>query len=187
LVFDRFVPIHSCAGYDFSRGHNPDATGTGITFSGKLIEGAAGIPGVLEEIDALPLTDDWELQKDAVYKRAALNYIRSHPWQTVKVTFMKFVYFWGIDITYPLARHPLYWMSWAAVLFLAIVGVVRAVKRKIKASLLYLYLIFYTAIEMIAFVLPRHRLFIEPFVLIFASYGLYTFYKQLKIKRGATI
>lgn len=178
LVFDRFLPIQSCSGYDFSRGHNPLATGTGITFSGEMIEGAAGIPGVLEEIEALPLTGDWEVQKDAVYKRAAIKYVQSHPWRTVKVTFMKFVYFWGIDVTYPLARHPLYWMPWTVVLALFIVGLLRTIKRKIEASLLYLYLLFYTALEMMFFVLPRHRLFIEPLVLVFTSYGLYSIFKR---------
>ena len=180
LVFHRLVPVHSCTGFDFSRGHNPDATGTGMSFSGEPIEGASGIPGVLEEIEALPLTDDWEVKMDAIYLKAALKYISLHPFQTVKVTLMKFFYFWGIDITYPLARHPLYWVSWIFAFFLAIVGIIRAVKGKIKASLLYLYLVFYTGIEMIFFVLPRHRLFIEPFVLVFSAYGIYYLWRIWK-------
>jgi len=173
LVFHKVVPVHSCSGYDFSRGHNPDATGTGMSYSGKPIEGASGIPGVLEAIESLPPTSDWEVKKDDIYLKAALGHIATHPWKTVKMTLIKFFYFWGIDITYPLARHPLYWASWIVAFSLAILGLIRAFKERIRASLFYLYFGFYTGIEMMFFVLPRHRMFIEPFVLVFSAYGLY--------------
>jgi hypothetical protein len=172
LVFDAFVPIQSAAGYNFSRGHNPDATGSGRTFAGEGIDAASGMPDVQAQVRALPPSDDWEVRRDSIYMWAAWGYLLSHPWETAKVTLMKFLFFIGMDVTHPESNSPIYWFPWFVIFPLAFIGIIRAVKQSIDISLFVAYLVFYTAIEMAFFVIPRHRLFIVPIVILFAAYGI---------------
>jgi hypothetical protein len=173
LVFDAFVPVQSAAGYNFSRGHNPDATGSGRTFAGEGIDAASGMPDVQAQVRALPPSDDWEVRRDSIYMRAAWGYILSHPWETAKVTLMKFLFFVGMDVTHPESSSPLYWLPWAVILPLFVLGLIRGIKQRVDISLFVAYLVFYTLIEMAFFVIPRHRLFIVPLVILLSAYGIY--------------
>jgi hypothetical protein len=78
-----------------------------------------------------------------------------------------------MDVTHPESSSPLYWLPWLLILPSALFGFIQTIKRRKNVSLFIAYIVFYTFIEMAFFVIPRHRLFIVPFMIVFAAYGIY--------------
>jgi 4-amino-4-deoxy-L-arabinose transferase-like glycosyltransferase len=173
-AFGRPVPITIVSGLALWEGHNPEATGTRSDYTAPPVEVPADL---LAQIDALPATRDYELRRDDLFMRTALDAIRDNPLRSAALGLRKFVfywgYYWGIDFTYPGAKSPLYWLPWFLLLPWFVVGVALTVRRFAQYSLFYIYFVLATAMATTFFVIPRYRLFILPLVILFAVHGAY--------------
>ncbi len=178
-VFQRFVPLTSLGGLNLWRGHNEEAIGTGRTREGKCL---FSNPDILQELLRLPYSQDLEITRDEIYLHSAISFMKDNPIRSfVVLPIRKFLYYWLLDITDPLAKHPLYWVPWFVVLPFFIIGIFYSLADYDKYLIFYIYFVVATGISMIFFVLPRYRLFIEPFIILFAAYGFFEILKRLKL------
>jgi hypothetical protein len=101
----------------------------------------------------------------------AIRFMRQNPQRSLELALRKFVFYWGMDITHPKARNPLYWGSWAVVFPLFLIGLLESRHQWQRYTLFHLYFALETTTAMVFFVLARYRVFVEPFVLLFAAEG----------------
>ena len=181
LVFNKLIPVTTVGGYALWRGHNPQASGGAD--SGHIP------PCIVEEINNLLPTKDFEVKRDNIFLRKAISFIKTNPGENILLTFKKFIFFWTIDPTYGPdiaslsgrkggSKHPLYIIPWLTILPFFIIGLVSTRYQPKKYSLFYLYFTLSTVVAMVFFVLPRYRLFIEPFIIIFATHGVMICYDR---------
>lgn len=168
LVLGRPL-LTTTSGYNLWRGQGELATGSPRTWQGESINATPAIEAALA---ALTWSPAYERQRDAIYRRAAWDYLIDHPWQPLRLAPIKLV-FWGVaDWTHPRARHPLYWGPAVMTLGLAGVGVWLAGRRRLVLwPLLLVWPAGYLTLTLIFFALPRYRLYAEPCLLLLAAYG----------------
>lgn len=171
-VFGRPTPLTVSVGINLWEGHNPQASGTRSEYVNP--PGVIPLP-IIAAIAALPLTRDYEVKIDSLFARAALAAIREDPWRSVRLALRKFMfywgYYWGIDLTYPAARSPAYWLPWFLLLPGFAIGLVATRRDPRRYALLYIHLGLSTLIVMVFFVIPRYNLFVLPIVIPFAVHG----------------
>ncbi len=180
-VFQRLVPVRAWGGFNLWRGQNEFTTGSGYApVPGGLIWDT---PEIRAQKAALPVSQDWEARVDDIYLAEALTFMREHPARSLALVPHKLFYYWIVDLNHPQSRHPLYWLPWAVYGPLFVLGVVLSLGRRPRPWLLYLYIITGSVLVSIFFVLPRYRLFIEPFIVAFAAHGLWRMLSFLRDRR----
>ncbi|MBI1807860.1 MAG: glycosyltransferase family 39 protein [Ignavibacteria bacterium] len=177
LVFDRIVPITTSFGFNFWRGHNPIASGSGREMSGEGIWGS-------EEIDRklIPLSPSthYEIERDRVFLDEALIFARSHPKEEIILAGKKLLFLWGLDLTHPKARSLPYLLSWGVMLCLFCFGLYHAIGKGYNLSLLVMYYGCMILIVLIFFVLPRYQIILSYGMVPVAALGLSMAWNQLK-------
>jgi hypothetical protein len=168
LAFGKFVLVTTTNGLNLWIGHNHNAKGS------DRASYAAGIPAtILEELDRVPLDRDFEIGCDDVLKHAAIDFIRTHPWEEVKLALRKLFIFFFFDPDHPKGRQPVYWIPSVLLTLLALYGaVLRGRKLLAEDITLVISVLFAVAIGVAVFVLPRYKIVIDPFLMIFAANGL---------------
>jgi len=167
-VFGRVTPLTLSGGLSLWEGQNANATGTRSEYTDPKVR----VPAELEaQLKALPITRDYEVERDRVFMRAALASIRRDPLAVLSRAGKKFVfywaYYWGIEFTYPGATSVFYWLPWFLLLPLFVTGLWQTRHDFRKYLLFYIYFFMGTTTAMVFFVIPRYRLFILPFVFPF--------------------
>ena len=175
IVFGRFIPMSTSSGIHLWRGNNPNATGTLRTSSGEIV--LYKDVKFLEELYKLD-----ELGQAQLFQKAALTYMREHPWRTFQLFLKKFYYFWWFSpqsgILYPPKWRLLYRGWYSSAILLAILGMecgwrkTACAEQREKLLLLILFLFSISLFQSIFFVEGRHRWTIEPVLLIFSAEGL---------------
>lgn len=113
-----------------------------------------------------------EVEIDKIFYRLAWDYIREHPGAFVRTAGRKFLDFWR---PYPRPRAVGFWPALVAaaaflpVLLLAAWAVVARRRHWRDLSLVYLLILYYTAVHMIFMSVTRYRMPLEPFMLILAG------------------
>lgn len=171
MVSKRFIFIQE-SGEVFWRGNNPGATGTSFSSDGKPI------------VDAIPLSSLHGLSgagQDRLFWREGFRFIRTYPARFIVLTVRKFYYFWWFSpdsgIWYPVIYLTVYKILYAGILLFAAAGVTFALISKIPKvkEFTYLMLIFFITVSVtqsLFYIEGRHRLAIEPLLLIFSAYGI---------------
>lgn len=118
-LFDRFVPVR---------------TGSGASLMEALGPWADGGPG-MDRIVYPPMPDGAdEIERDHVCRTAALDWARSHPIETLRLAWVKFLRTWSITVNAPGYSSPLYtavgWMTVAPLYILAAMGARRLWQRR---------------------------------------------------------
>jgi 4-amino-4-deoxy-L-arabinose transferase-like glycosyltransferase len=164
------------------RGTNPNATGSSYTVDQHTMLEVAP-PDFQARIAAAS-----ESERMAIYRDAALQFAQQHPLDAARLYFVKLKAFWfGSDTTgalYPAYWTPLYQAWFGLVLIFSAVGVwstwrdleARSISVLIIASLLLVALS-----QAVFYVEGRHRLAVEPLLLVLAAVGV----SQLVILRRA--
>jgi 4-amino-4-deoxy-L-arabinose transferase-like glycosyltransferase len=140
-------------------------------------------PEVLErwaKLDPLPDSADYELQLEARYKEEALRFMRENPGAVVRLALVKFVYLWWRDPTHPVSHHPAYYIPWALLLPLFLVGLTQRLGFLLRREPWVLYLFAcQTAICMVFLVQPRYRIFLDPLILTLAAIPMLWIFKAV--------
>jgi hypothetical protein len=166
----HFIPVTTTSGLNLWRGQNERATGTARDLSGKGIWPTGDIR---EEIRKLNPTPDYEVKKDAILRRHALQFMTKNPGKSLGLAIKKFFYFWTVDLTHPIAKNALYLVPSLLLSLGAWLGIFLSVHH-LHAGwvLLYLQVGFLTLVAMIFFVLPRYRIFLDPTLILLAAHGV---------------
>lgn len=173
LTFGRLTSLTGSAGYNLWQGQNAGATG---------IHGGSVSPPVTESehlrqlLASVPTNHLYELHRDDLYMKDALQAMSSDPMRCLSLAAKKFFMYWtnlypGIPMDYPGAQSPLVILPWMAVLVLAAIGVL--FQRRVPGVLLiHVYIVANAAIVMVFFVMPRYNLTILPCLAVLAGLGI---------------
>jgi 4-amino-4-deoxy-L-arabinose transferase-like glycosyltransferase len=173
LLMGQFVPGSSESTEWLWRGTNPNATGSSFTGDGRTMLEAA--PADFQtQIGAAS-----EAQRIGIYRDAAVTYVQQHPLDAGRLYLLKLKAFWlGSDTTgqeYPAAWTPLYETWLMVVLLLGLYGLSvtwRAPSSRSTALLIVAALVLVSATQAVFYVEGRHRLAVEPLLLVLAGVGL---------------
>jgi hypothetical protein len=173
ILMGQFVPGSSESTEWFWRGTNPNATGGSLTIDGRTMLSVA--PADFQaRVQAAS-----ESERIGIYRDAALQFVGQHPGEAARLYLLKLkAFWWGSETTglqYPAIWTVLYQAWYAAMLLLAAVGLwwswrdpaARPTVLLIAASLLLISLT-----QAVFYVEGRHRLAIEPLLLVIAGLGL---------------
>jgi hypothetical protein len=157
----------------FWRGNNPNATG------GSLTSGRQRMLELAPSEFRATVTSATEAGRMAVYRDAALAFIRENPQAAAELYVTKLgTFWWGSDATgllYPEPWLVSYRFWYVAILMMAAVGVLSGLSGAKQRSVLLLILVTVAAVsatQAIFYVEGRHRIEIEPLILILAGVGV---------------
>jgi hypothetical protein len=173
ILLGQFVPGSSESTEWWWRGTNPRATGSSWTADGQTMLEVAP-PAFREQIAAAS-----EAERIGLYRDAAMQFIGDRPGDAVRLYVLKLQGFWwgsnSTGLLYPPAWTVLYDAWYAAILALAAVGVVRGWKVRAAQptiALIVMSLVLVSASQAIFYVEGRHRLAVEPLLLVLSGAGL---------------
>lgn len=181
-VFGKVVPIVSRPWFEIWRGNNPDATGAAWKKDGSwycsVLTDSSNI-NLTREFDAIPYTNDFELRANEIMKREALAFMREHPEQALLLAGQKIVFLWIHDLYNPQSQKLPYIASMLFFSILIWCGAwtlwnVHGKQMKDGAILLYgAYILFYTGIFALTFILPRYRVYVFSGLLPLTGLGAF--------------
>ncbi len=160
-LFGAFVPVR---------------TGSGASLMEALGPWADGGPG-MDRIAYPHVVDDAnEVERDRVYREAAVDWASAHPEETVRLAIRKLSRTWSITINADAFQSGFYaaigWISVAPVFLLALIGIWRIRGKWRVLVLLLLPGAYFTLVHMVFVGSVRYRLPAMPFLFILAAIGL---------------
>jgi hypothetical protein len=185
-VFHRFIPVVDSVGYNLWKSFNAETNGSGHWVDRNGVHDRL----VGAQIDAVPETPMYEMDADAIYRAAALEYIRSHPRRSfVELPIRKALLFWLFDIYDPTTHKLLYQLALWPTITLSLVGFIYAWRRGWSANpdfrMILAYFLAQTLVMAAYSVHARYRTNVEPFLFCFAALGLLLLVKSLRAWRTA--
>ena len=175
----RFMLTRSGTSFVFWLGNNPYIfTGSAMTLDGGNV--VTRVPAVVQ--DRLSHLD--ELGQQDYFRQEAFQFVASHPAEFLKRSALKFEYFWWFSpqagLLYPVAWLRAYRIFYVVIVALAAIGVWTCWRARPArpiawtAALLFLGCCLSIALlQSVYYVEGRHRLAIEPWLLIFAGGGIH--------------
>ncbi len=166
------------------RGTNPNATGSSYTLDGRTMLEAAP-PEFQARVAAAS-----EAERIDIYRDAAYAYIAQHPADAGRLFLVKLKAFWlGSDTTgkdYPAVWTSVYEAWYVLALLFAIYGLVVSLRDRIARPVAVLMLASLALISMsqaLFYVEGRHRLAVEPLVLVLAGIGVSQIVLAIRVPR----
>jgi hypothetical protein len=173
LLLGQLVPGSSESTEWLWRGTNPNATGSSLTPEGQTMLSVAP-----RDFQARVAAAN-EAQRIGIYRDAAFQFIVQHPVDAAQLFAAKLkAFWWGSDSTgllYPALWATLYQAWYIAILGLAAVGLWctwRDERGRSIAVLIVVCLLLVAVSQAVFYVEGRHRLAVEPLVLVLAGIGL---------------
>ncbi len=179
-IFGRFIPLKTSFGLNFWMGNNPAATGYQYTEDGKPIVSTID-PATLTLLASMD-----EASRYAYLQRVAIDWVKTHPWQFVRLTLKRIYYLWLISPTFrvtteniqePLLLYQLRMWLQIPVLLVAAVGSIMAYRNRERLLPLAVlgWVVVFTAPYAISVAgNTRFRLPAEPALLMLGGYGIET-------------
>lgn len=173
IMLGEFLPGSSESTEWLWRGMNPNATGSSLTEGGTTMLEAAP-PAFQAQVAAAS-----EAGRIAIYGNAAAQYAGQHPAEAVRLYADKFeAFWWGSDATgllYPAGWTTIYNIWYAAILLVAGVSVWqgwRDTAERPAVILIVASLLLVAFSQSFFYVEGRHRLAVEPLLLVLSGVGL---------------
>lgn len=166
-IFNKFILIKSQFGLALYIGNNQHATGTARR-SKSMDDLPVSIPSSIYN-KMINLND---VERDEIFLREAIEFIKNNPTHTIKLMIQKIYYFWWRDPTHPLTNHFLYKIPWLILLSLFFLGLIISLNNWKRNLLIYFLFASFTFVYSITIVVPRYRIPLETFVIIFAAVGI---------------
>jgi len=174
--------LNTNGGFNLYLGNNPAATGYFVS------------------IGETPLGAKWnelrkergELEASRLAQREAIAHIREHPWESLKLAAYKGIAFWTPPLHDGAERASLLESMvrkvWLAEFLLLAVAALATLARPSLISreimTLWLYVLGYTAVHMVFYVIFRYRLTIMPVVCLLAAHALWLMVMAYGARKG---
>jgi 4-amino-4-deoxy-L-arabinose transferase-like glycosyltransferase len=156
----------------FWRGNNPNANGGSLTSDGQRMLAVAP-PAFRAEIESAT-----EAQRVRIYQAAALEFIRDNPGSAIRLYLTKLLTFWWgsqeTGLLYPPSWVVAYQLWYSAILLLAGLGAWGTRADPEQRSVVWLIMVTVLIVSLtqaLFYVEGRHRLAIEPLLLILTGVG----------------
>lgn len=176
MVFGQFVFLRSNFWFEFHLGNYHLSNGLG--WPGKH---PVGNPAEFEKYKQLG-----ELGYVAAAREEALEFLRTHPGEFVRLTLKRFLWFWTGEAQNYMKNPYKMWAPWMVLTFslFAFFGLALAFDRRIPGALLFgLLFLFYPAAYYLTYPQVRYRHAIEPELLLLSVYFLYETLRTLRTRR----
>lgn len=172
-VSGNFIPFYIGTGSNLWMGNNPEV------FKKVDKRGTLYLPDNLR----IKKTDLFEVELDRRYGKMALEFIRKNPKEFLILLYFKFLRFWQWG--YPTTlRNTLATFLYGVFFFpFMVAGFFLSLKYSRRAWILHLLVVFFTTFSLIFFgsdgyTSTRYRVPLEPYLSIFAAYGLMSFIQR---------
>ncbi len=139
-----------------------------------------------EEKQAIKQLSNDEIAQNSWFVRKAVGYIRDHPGETFKRSFIKLgaAFSWKQNPAREGFVQKVYFLSYLPALSLGIVGAWLARKRWKEHSLIYGLFVSFAIVTAIFFAHTSHRVYLDVYLLIFSAYAVTTLYKMAISRRA---
>ena len=169
LVHRSFILVSSNGGVNFFVGNTPDENGR-YRVRGPSKKEILEIEGNESKLEAAKVSK--------LYFKKALDYIFKHPKVVARLIVMKFAFFWSPFDWYFFGSKGVYNYHYGFIFPFSLLGIFLCSRRWKEYGLLYLPVCYFTSISLLFHIEPRYRMPIDPFLIIFASYGLFHLFQK---------
>jgi len=166
VVHGHFVFVKSCSGFNLWQGNNPASRGSWRT--GFTHVNYAGLP----ELQRRLRQADGEWERDAIWRAAALQEMKSAPARTAVHFVEKAVAFWTITLRHGLTANPCYWVPYGLLLVPALGTMIALRKRPQDYLPALMAFAAATLVYSTTFTGPRYRMPLEPLLFVFSAQGI---------------
>jgi len=182
VVFQRLVFVSANGGYNLWLGNNPSTSG-----EFKLKPWNEETIAQWKAVEAYSRSHDI-IAYDALFEQFAVDYIFSHPVETLRNAAKKIYYHWWRRTyvgDWSKVDDLMVYFSIASVLLLAFgfYGLF-LLRNKVARSLIVTFFLYSTAVSVVFFVQSRHRVLkVDPFLIPLAVAGFYTVAEKVRSHR----
>jgi len=175
IVHKEFVPFTTEGGPALLAGNNIYASGDGLCDLGILFD----------QKQKTMINSLSEVKQDKFYRSEALNFLFTH-WKVVPKLFLKkLLVFWDLYDTGYDENGAMYrkYNIWYSIVFMfGLYGIIKILKPlpTPKVLLLLSIFVYFSILSMVFLGEPRFRNPVEPILIIFASYGIFSIYEKKK-------
>jgi len=193
-LFGEFIPVVDHPWHEIWRGNNIYATGSNYNAAGNAIwENAAQYPQIIKAMDSLPLDQKFDLRADSIFKHEAVTFVKDHPVRFAELGAWKIFALLTIDYYYPTAGNPIYFIFVPIVTILSLAGMIALVRERKRSpsraiGMLYgIFFLYYCAIVVTTFMLPRYQIYVFSVLLPMTGIGLEKMRGYIQRHRQRTI
>ncbi len=172
IVQHQFIPIRTGYGVTMWLANHHGASGTSRLPDGRDIIYFMDSTYMAALNARLPAD---EQARDRVYRAEVKQFIHDSPLEYVQLCGKRALYYLWFDQTHPIARNPVYRLSYVLLLLLAIPGGILAYCQRELDPLVPLVYFGYLTFYMPVLVLPRYRIIPVLMLLLMASYAVNRF------------
>jgi len=172
VVFHKLIFFELNFGENLWIGFNPHAGG----FSKPLDGGTWDLFYDDELLKQFQAFRHDEAKMDQIFLEHALQFIRSHPEESLHLVLKKALFFWWVEPTNRKMNIAVYYLPWGWVLVTFVLGCLFSFRQWRKHLLLFLFIIATMFVGMMFFVMVRLRIPVEPLFIMYSSYGIVTVY-----------
>lgn len=169
LVFKRFIPVTTVSTEVFWRGNNINASGDSFAAFGQpVLTYDQGFFNRIKDRD--------EIQRYDLFRWTAWDFIRAYPLKFLSLTLKKFYFFWWFSPHagqfYPGIPFIIYKFGYFFILLFSIIGFISGSREAFrKTVLVFILLLVISMAQSLFYIEGRHRLAVEPLLLIFVPAG----------------
>lgn len=164
LAFGRFVPVSDSGGYNLWIGNSPTADGS------QHDRHLVASPALLRDLDRVPRDRDFEINRFNVYGRYAIRFAITQPAAEARLVVRKLAIFFIFDPEHEKGRRPVYWVPSVILSLFALWGAWRRRRQLFREDLFVVVsILFAVAVTAAVFALPRYKIVIDPFLMIYAA------------------
>ena len=171
IIHKAFVPVSTVTGSSLLIGNNPFSRGTPqLPPEYEQWKRARAREHGVDSLEALP-----ELQRSAVERDIAVEYMVSHPGRVAILAARKMFVFWVYPITQSATDHAIQGVAVGAdivLLSFAVIGFVAAYREKSRLAPIFVALMFFTLVQLVMHAEARYRLPLIPLLSVIGGLGI---------------
>jgi 4-amino-4-deoxy-L-arabinose transferase-like glycosyltransferase len=165
VAFGKLIPVAVSAGQNLWIGNNAHATGSQHYDYGAFLSEDLRL-----DLARVPENRDYQYARDKVFERYAVHFALTHPLSEVRLMLTKLAIFFVYDPAHSKGRQPTYWVPSVLLSLLAAYGAWLGGARLWSEDLIVVAsVLFAVAVTAAVFALPRYKIVIDPFLMIFAA------------------
>ena len=161
IVFEKFI-MHAGLGYNLWKGNNPKSKVEGFETPDKNLK---------YTIQKIPKDKFYRINENKIYMDVAIKNIKDDPKKYLILYIKKTVSFFFIDLesSYPNYYNPIHYIPILILGITSIIGIFLSNKKSLNFNYILLILSFYIFTFSIFAILPRYKIYIIPFQIIFSN------------------